>query len=59
MGSHHYTKNGNFRSKDLKKFIVLCSKYRKQKYNVRIVHHNDYNLSKGNRNKMEYIKFLI
>jgi hypothetical protein len=59
MGSHHYTINGKFRSKDIKKLIVLGSIYRKQKYNVKIVHHNDFNKSKGHRNKMEYIRYLI
>lgn len=59
MGSHHYTINGNFRSKDIKKLIVLGSIYRKQKYNVKIVHHNDFNKSRGHRNKMEYIRYLI
>ena len=59
MGSYHYTINGKFRSKDIKKMIVLGSMYRKQKYNVKIVHHNDFNKSKGHRNKMGYIRYLI
>lgn len=59
MGSYHYTINGKFRSKDIMKMIVLGSVYRKQKYNIKLVHHTDFNKSKGHRNKMEYIRFLI
>ena len=59
MGSYHYTATGKLKAKDLRKFILLGSKYREKKYDIKLVHYDDYNKSKGHRNKMELIRNLL
>jgi hypothetical protein len=52
MGSYHYTSKGKLKTKDLRKLILLGSKYRQRKYNIKLIHYDDLNKSKGFRNKM-------
>lgn len=59
MGSFHYTAGGKLKAKDLRKLILLGSKYRVKKYKIKLLHYEDYNKSKGHRNKMELIKNLL
>lgn len=59
MGSYHYTSNGQLKGRDLRKLILLGSKYRSKEYIVRILHFEDYNKSKGHQNKKELIKYLL
>jgi len=59
MGSYHYTSKNKLKARDIRKLIILSSKYRAVKYNVKIIHFNDYNKSEGHRNKMELIKYVI
>ena len=59
MGSYHYTSTGRLKGRDLRKLILLGSKYQTKQYHVKILHFDDYNKSKGHRNKMELIKHLL
>lgn len=59
MGSYHYTSTGKLKGRDLRKLILLSSKYRTKQYNVKILHFDDYNKSKGHRNKLELIRNLL
>lgn len=59
MGSYHYTSTGKLKGRDLRKLILLSSKYRIKQYNVKILHFDDYNKSKGHRNKLELIRYLL
>ena len=59
MGSYHYTSTGKLKGRDLRKLILLGSKYRTKLYIVKILHFDDYNKSKGHRNKMELIRNLL
>ena len=59
MGSYHYTCTGQLKARDIRKFVILGSKYRQKRYNIKLVHYDDYNQTKGNRNKMAFIKDLL
>jgi len=59
MGSYHYTSKGKLKTKDLRKLILLGSKYRQKKYNIKLIHYDDFNKSKGFRNKMDLLKNIL
>jgi hypothetical protein len=59
MGSYHYTTKGKLKGRDVRKLIILGSKYRTRLYKIKLVHQADYNKSKGNRNKQELIRNLV
>ncbi len=52
MGSYHYTSKGKLKIRDVRKLILLSSKYRVRKYRIKLIHFEDLNKSRGFRNKM-------
>jgi hypothetical protein len=59
MGSYHYTARGKLKGRDVRKLVLLGSRYRQKKYNVKLIHYEDLNKSKGFRNKMELIRTTL
>jgi hypothetical protein len=59
MGSYHYTSRGLLKGRDVRKLILLGSEYRSKKYNIKLIHYEDLNKSRGFRNKMELIRTTL
>lgn len=59
MGSYHYTSRGKLKGRDVRKLILLGSVYREKRYNIKLIHFEDLNRSKGFRNKMELIRTTL
>jgi len=59
MGSYHYTSRNKLKIRDVRKLVLLGSKYRQNKYVIKLIHYDDLNKSRGFRNKMEFIKNIL
>ena len=49
-GSYHYTLTNKLKGRDIVRNLII-----NQSVPLRIIHHQDYLLSRGHRNKMAYI----
>lgn len=53
-GSYHYTLNGKLKGREVLRNLIV-----NQGLPLRIIHHQDFLLSKGYRNKLAYIKAML